>query len=259
MMEWPDRHEGLSGGHVAYLDGHVEWIDYPGKFPMTADAVAAFNALTGWQHATAWAHKDYTLENDPNLQALCEHNMRYLGYALKTFDGIHKGWMPELSPTSGTLMFRTARMVPFHLNDLRRLNCPASEAACDEPVAGDRSYVYLGYVLKSDADAAALAEAYAAQIGAGGDFSGDLPHASSYGSSLLRLREGVQRVMGSEYFGDRLIPVMVEWPDNHGSLRGGNVLYMDGHVEWIDYPGKFPMSAATIGVLANLAGRGPIE
>jgi prepilin-type processing-associated H-X9-DG protein len=26
---------------------------------------------------------------------------------------------------------------------------------------------------------------------------------------------------------------------------GGNVLYMDGHVEFVKYPGKFPMSPGT--------------
>ena len=52
---------------------------------------------------------------------------------------------------------------------------------------------------------------------------------------------------------------MIEWPDNHVGVRGGNVLYMDGHVEWIDYPGKFPMTEEAIAVLLELAGRGPIR
>jgi prepilin-type processing-associated H-X9-DG protein len=28
------------GANVLYMDGHVEWISYPGKFPLTEEAVA---------------------------------------------------------------------------------------------------------------------------------------------------------------------------------------------------------------------------
>lgn len=34
MWEWASHHKP-AGGHVLYLDGHVEFVEYPGRFPMT--------------------------------------------------------------------------------------------------------------------------------------------------------------------------------------------------------------------------------
>lgn len=46
------------------------------------------------------------------------------------------------------------------------------------------------------------------------------------------------------------IPVMVERPELHGN--GGHVLYMDGHVEFVPYPGPFPMTEPFIEGLRSL-------
>jgi len=43
LIERPELHGG--GGHVLYLDGHVEFVPYPGKFPMTEDYIAGLRAL----------------------------------------------------------------------------------------------------------------------------------------------------------------------------------------------------------------------
>ena len=47
------------------------------------------------------------------------------------------------------------------------------------------------------------------------------------------------------------IPVLIERPWNH-KPAGGNVLFMDGHVAFIRYPGAWPMTEATIGTLEAL-------
>jgi len=44
MWEWPDNHSP-SGGHVLYLDYHVEFVEYPGKFPMTKDFIETLRML----------------------------------------------------------------------------------------------------------------------------------------------------------------------------------------------------------------------
>lgn len=36
---------------------------------------------------------------------------------------------------------------------------------------------------------------------------------------------------------------------------GGNVLFMDGHVEFMAYPGTFPMTEEAMAILCRLAGR----
>lgn len=46
------------------------------------------------------------------------------------------------------------------------------------------------------------------------------------------------------------IPVMVERPELHGD--GGHVLYMDGHVDFVPYPGPFPMTVTFIDGLRSL-------
>jgi prepilin-type N-terminal cleavage/methylation domain-containing protein/prepilin-type processing-associated H-X9-DG protein len=38
-----------AGGNVLYLDGHVEWVAYPTKFPMSAEAAIAFGEDPGYR------------------------------------------------------------------------------------------------------------------------------------------------------------------------------------------------------------------
>lgn len=47
-----------------------------------------------------------------------------------------------------------------------------------------------------------------------------------------------------------LLPIIVERPELHGD--GGHVLYMEGHVEFVQYPGKFPMTPKFIEGLRSL-------
>lgn len=46
------------------------------------------------------------------------------------------------------------------------------------------------------------------------------------------------------------LPIVIERPERHGD--GGHVLYMDDHVEFVPYPGKFPMTPAFIEGLRSL-------
>lgn len=47
-----------------------------------------------------------------------------------------------------------------------------------------------------------------------------------------------------------LVPIIFERPELHGD--GGHVLYMDGHIELVPYPGKFPMTQKFIEGLQSL-------
>ena len=42
---WEVPTEAEPGGWVLYMDGHVEWVDYPGKFPMTERFVRGLAAV----------------------------------------------------------------------------------------------------------------------------------------------------------------------------------------------------------------------
>lgn len=73
----------------------------------------------------------------------------------------------------------------------------------------------------------------------------------------LRLENGVERFVdrgigdpASGYKAQAKIPVLIERPELHGD--GGHVLYMDGHVAFMPYPGKFPMTSAFIDGLRSL-------
>ncbi len=266
IMEWPGNHEGVAGGHVVYMDGDVEWHDYPGEFPMTETAVSTLAALAGWTPVTEWAIKEYSLEHDPHKRALCAYNMQCLRSSMYMFKSTEGDLLPALNSAPNTLMFREDVLVPLYLHDLTRLNCPGSAVVHETPVAGDQSYCYLGYALLNDADVLAFAGAYAATLQSGGDFSGDLPATTSYGDAFYRLGDNTENRLNADWTGPPAdyitryqIPLLIEWPDNHGELRGGNVLYFDGHNEWLPYPGPFPMSETAINILTDLAARLPVE
>ena len=267
LIEWPDHHEGFSGGHVLYFDGHVEWKEYPGEWPMTEATIGTLDALAHWPKTTAWASRDFSWTDDPYNQALCQHNMLCLVNGMLFFD-YHYGTFPALSNVASTLMYTASEMDPYFLDNTVRLNCPGSISAFAAPAIDDQSYAYLGYMVLNEADLQAFANAYSAEIAGGGDFSSDLPASASYGEgdTLYRLRSGVDRLAiedinnpAASYVGLHEIPVLIEWPDNHGPLRGGNVTYLDGHTEWLAYPSEFPMTEAAMQILTTLAGRPDIE
>ena len=90
----------------------------------------------------------------------------------------------------------------------------------------------------------------------------DFPVGDANGSAgtpnLLRVRIGVERLLAKEPLDrdetDALlarIPVLIEWPTHH-DVPGGNVLFLDGHVEFIPYPGPFPMTERFIATLRDM-------
>ncbi|MBX3178357.1 MAG: hypothetical protein KF886_13435 [Candidatus Hydrogenedentes bacterium] len=263
MIEWPGNHEGYTGGHVLYMDGHVEWIEYPGKFPMTEATIAALDGLADWTPTTSWTVPRFQSFHDYD-HGLCASAEKQVGLAFKIYASTAEGeFFPPLSAEGGTLMMDDARFLKYDLRELRLLNCPGSANAYRQPAADDHSYAYLGYVIRDQEALERFATAYGQQIADGGDFTEDLAVGEE---TVYRLREGVERFLitdinnpGAARSSQKNIPVLVEWPDNHGQLRGGNVLYMDGHTEWLDYPGEFPMTEEAMAILTDLAGRGPIR
>jgi prepilin-type processing-associated H-X9-DG protein len=133
----------------------------------------------------------------------------------------------------------------------------------------DRAYVYFGYALLNDAGVEAYATAYRKAVAAGeGLGKKDIePGNPSSGPdpTVLRLRGGIERsfLTDEPNPGDLArisaqIPLLIEWPGHHDrqrmgrTTRGGNVVYLDGHVEFIEYPGKWPMTEKTLRILNEL-------
>jgi len=70
------------------------------------------------------------------------------------------------------------------------------------------------------------------------------------------LREGIARFLITDIYHPVAVgpppafPIMIERPGLFGD--GGHVLYLDGWVEWVPYPGRFPMTEKLIHALESL-------
>ena len=126
------------------------------------------------------------------------------------------------------------------------------------------SYVYLGWAIKTDEELTAASNMVAQLIA--GVISPD-EDVSVEGDPVLgdhtfyRLREGIERFFITDINNpaesaeaQSEIPVQWDWlgtvPASFNHVPGGcNVLYMDGHVEFLRYPSEFPVTR----VFAELA------
>ena len=197
----------------------------------------------------------------------CQNNLKQMGLVFRMYAKEHKDYLPNLSPIAGNLTCDRA-LYPEWLVDPNFLVCPNQPLRANTPTdpkwrINDRSYFYLGYCLTNDAEVASFVEAYLQACKDPAAFNGDLkvqPGKGSFGSdTLYHLREGVDRLyirdinLTASVGPPPPIPVMVERSYNHAVLKeGGNVLFLDGHVEFIRY-GHFPMTEATITALESLS------
>ena len=202
----------------------------------------------------------------------CQNNLKQMGLVYKMFANESKGQVfPHLSATPGQLMSAKDEIYPEYLSEAFILVCPSDTempARMAEPdtLVDDESYFYLGYAVESDDDVAALCRVYKDSMAQGKPLDGDLkvPDAlkTTTGSVLYRLREGVERFIitdtnnpAAAAIVQSQIPVLIERPENHVP-SGGNVLFLDGHVEFIRYPSQWPMTVQTINVLKELDAMG---
>jgi prepilin-type N-terminal cleavage/methylation domain-containing protein/prepilin-type processing-associated H-X9-DG protein len=180
---------------------------------------------------------------------------------------------------------------PEYLTDMNIWVCPSDEDNTDEFYSGGPhgtglfndaagnpiiecfdgiSYIYLVWAVMSDEEVTAASALVAGLIAGTIDPDDDY---SLTGDPVLgdhtfyRLREGIERFFISDInnaaasaAGQSEIPVQWDWIGTDAAafnhVPGGcNVLYMDGHVEFIKYPGEFPVSqvfASLTGTIASL-------
>jgi len=210
----------------------------------------------------------------------CQLREKQMGLVFKMFalDAAGMHW-PALSSEVGNLTFvwsygdgSPPKGYPL-LSEMSEdipaiIRCVENPGLATKP--DDTDMVYLGYLVAGDSDIQDFAAAYRWETAPGRtpDFNGELPRKSDPERKLFRLKEGIERFIitdinnpAASANAQARIPVLIEWPDRHldaRNHRGGNVLYMDGHVEFVTYPGKWPMTEETIGILCELAGRDPI-
>ena len=190
----------------------------------------------------------------------------------KAYAKEHDGLLPPLDPELGRLMFeRTIMSSQYGVSGLS-VTCEYDETAPipqrayrdnpdftkDPNLIDDFSWWYLGYEIHNEEEGRSFVLAYLKRVLDGGNFESDLPGANGSTITFTRLR----RLPDPNFLNDQpdqdskesldIIPVFVERPGHYGRLKGGHVVYCDGHCEYIKYPGKFPMSKSFIETLETL-------
>ncbi len=128
--------------------------------------------------------------------------------------------------------------------------------------ADDWSWLYLGYEIRNDEQMQAFADIYKARVGTGAGFDEDVPSAA-FPDGLMRrlnlrmpeLEPGSKRLPLPSELGRADVPVLISRVEHNG-YRGAHVLFLDGHVEFIEYPGRWPMTRKTVALLNELDGMG---
>ncbi len=221
-------------------------------------------------------HNGATLSRGPILAPVAGNPMQHprqeskvqleqLGVAMRMFAAESPGQQyPPLNVRGGELSVEPRALFPEYITNPFLFVSPAhpeapqlKEQALRDPlsVINDRSYWYLGYVLPDEATGLVFLEAFKGAIKAGDALDDDVA-IGGFGT-IYRLREGVERAVITDINNAEAarqmqarIPIMIERP---GLQEGGsNVLYLDGHVEFIPYPGRFPMTEEFVEALRAL-------
>jgi hypothetical protein len=252
-----------------------------GRVVLAMVALVAFLGLLFFSMA-AWAMRKADFQSGVDLK-MCAIAMQM--YAADD-DGDFHEYLPQLSPRAGHLMFEMDGVYPKFIYDAGLLISPADPIAQDssrskmspEYCFENCSYFYLGYAVWDDATVLAFADAYKRRVEEGLPFDTDLP-ADPPIVVLKRLDIGIYRQMIPDKDSDKPewaylrhphseLPVLIErphpYPGPYGlflfgpiplskPVLGGCVLYLDGHTEFIPYPGKWPMTQKTIETLRDIA------
>jgi prepilin-type processing-associated H-X9-DG protein len=230
------------------------------KVGLVVGAVVVF-VVVGLGIAGAMLFPDALFSREPEWRAACAGNLKQVARVCNLYANDNtEGYWPHLSGVSGTFMFDADSVHPEFLTDPQILVCPASEDADPPGAIDDHDYYYLGYALTNEDEALAFLGSYPGSIADGVDFTTDLPappgRGSFGGDTFLRLRRDVcdgTDVQPSE------VPVMFDVVVASGNVLmlnhmpgGSNVLYLDGHVEFVTYPDRFPLSLKFLEALSEL-------
>jgi prepilin-type processing-associated H-X9-DG protein len=236
-----------------------------------AGVIAGYVGMVLWVLAVLLIPALSRVRSGPGAPS-CQTNLKHHGLVCKIYASENRmGYFPPMSREPGRLMYAMEdsedqpSVYPEFLTDLGILFCPSdTDVASGDPAVDldDHSYFYLNYAIDSDESAEALADAYVAAMEAGESLPDMIPVTLGQGAAGLdtipRIREGIERFLitdinnpASGAMLQSVIPVMIERLGNHVP-EGGNVLFMDGHVEFIRYPGKFPMTERTVAALERM-------
>ena len=208
----------------------------------------------------------------------CQNNLKQHGLVLRMWANESKNHLfPALFAEPGRLCY-AREYIEEYLTDFSTMYCPEDKTTVkalrevkDRGILlDDHSYFYLSHAVLNDQEMAAFADAYRKAVALGPkalneDFVVPAGSGNNGGDRLLRLREEMRPLLAGaggsstdESGHDVLsrVPVLIERLGNHKD-PGGHVLYLDGHVEFVPYPGPFPMTKETVALLESLDALGP--
>jgi len=218
---------------------------------------------------------------EASRRASSQGNMKQIGLICKLYSSESKGerwpglapldntWAPDLSNVYGQFLTDTEVLVSPSNPDqdaLRQsletaLAQPKPDIRALERVMGD-SYAYLGYSIRDENDFKTLWKARQAHTLTDEGQTGSGPTAPV----IPPLREGVERFLITDINNpagsaqaQSLVPVLIEisaWKHKKSEreFKGANVLYMDGHVQFVGY-GTFPVVKSILDALSGLEGK----
>jgi len=205
--------------------------------------------------------------------------MKQLGLSFKMYanESAREEW-PRLEYLPDTWAPNLAALYPNFLNDpsvlvspshpegeslLRDLNVAMNKATPDfdemERVMGE-SYGYLGFSLKNEDDFEVLRKAKVAGALPAEGAALSIPGAEA---TVHPLREGIERFLITDInnpagsaAAQSTVPVVIEiapwkYKKSLKAYKGANVLYMDGHVDFVPY-GTFPVVDSVLNALSGL-------
>lgn len=187
------------------------------------------------------------------IQSSCAGNLAILNAGIQMYGGENRGMFPALGIRDGRVSFSLSPLKGEYLPDGSVLVCPEAPVGEDGDSRPFDGYAFLSHVLTSEAEGSRFIEECKARAASGGSLNEDFnPPPGSTEAPLRRFRRGVERFMVSDPLDHRAldaltgkIPLVVEYPGHH-ERPGGNVLYLDGHVAFVPYPGPFPMTEGFI-------------
>ena len=211
-------------------------------------------------------------------RASTQGNMKQFGLIFKMYANESEGerwpqladadgaWAPDLAPWFEKLVTDTQFMVSEQHPDRSRLRKALGEAwrspqpdfAEAEALVGE-SFAYLGYSIKNEAEFETLLRARTQHAGLE---NGVAIVREQDNATIQPLREGVERFLITDInnsagtsTAQSTIPVLIEiatwkYKDSVEDFEGTNVLYMDGHVEFVSL-GTFPVLPSILDALSG--------
>jgi prepilin-type processing-associated H-X9-DG protein len=209
-------------------------------------------------------------EADAMKRVACGGEMKQLHLSFGMYAKEHGGVFPPMSEGKGAWIYRPSALMPEYWSmNLAAASCtryqpfrrkyvlfgPGSfelqEGIQFDDTNPDTGYFYFNWAMTSDDMAKTVFELYENMAAPAYEADIRVPSGKGLGKTgiIPRLRLGFADLLGDNvsWPRDSRIPVLMDVISTDTSKHnhrppGANVVFLDGHVEFIRYPGKFPVT-----------------